>query len=239
MQKNVLLEFKNILKIFNSTTILSNFNLKIYEHEIVALLGKSGCGKSTFIKILLGAYDINQGEILYQGKRMNQNREELSKIIGYVSQENSFYSKLTVEENLRFFGNMYDVPKKELNHRISELLTFVKLDLSRDILAEKLSGGMKRRLEFAISLIHNPHILILDEPFAGLDIEIRDELWKLLEKIRDSDVTIIIVTHLLLSTQKYANRALILHKKNIKKEIDFTHSRTINLDEEFKKVVRL
>ena len=96
---------------------------------------------------------------------------------------------------------------------------------------------MKRRLEFAISLIHNPHILILDEPFAGLDIELREELWYVLERIKAANVTIIIITHLLSSVQKHGDRALILHNFNIKEDIILKHNR-IDLEKKFLEVVQ-
>jgi ABC-2 type transport system ATP-binding protein len=220
MDSKPILEFKNVRKIFRSSTVLNDCSFKIYNHEITAILGKSGSGKSTIIKLLLGLHKPESGEILYEGKHLNYGRGDFSSIVGYVSQENSFYEKLSVQENLTFFGKLYGVSKKDLEFRSKELLNLVKLTASKDLISEKLSGGMKRRLEFAISLIHNPHILILDEPFAGLDIEIREDLWNVLDKIRESEVTVIIITHLLSSVQKHANRALILHKFNIKKEVD-------------------
>mgnify|MGYP003683826737 CR=1 FL=1 len=220
MEKKAILEFKKVRKIFRTSTVLNDCSFKVYNHEILAVLGKSGTGKSTIIKLLLGLHIPDRGEILYEGKELSYQNKDFAKIVGYVSQENSFYEKLTVQENLIFFGKLYDVNKKDIEYRSRELLNLVKLTSAKHTIADKLSGGMKRRLEFAISLIHNPHILILDEPFAGLDIEIREDLWNVLDKIRGSQVTVIIITHLLSSVQKHANRALILHNFNIKKEVD-------------------
>ncbi len=221
MIDKVVLEFKNVRKIFRSTTVLNECSFQINQNSIVAILGKSGTGKSTIIKLLLGLYKPERGEIFYEGKKLDYSNKNFSRAVGYVSQENSFYEKLSVQENLNFFGKLYGVSKKDIEYRSEKLLELVKLIGAKYTIAEKLSGGMKRRLEFAISLIHNPHLLILDEPFAGLDIEIREELWNVLDKIKKSNVTIIIITHLLSSVQKHADKALILHKFNIKKEIKF------------------
>ncbi len=237
MSSKFILEFKNIQKTFRGNTILNEFNLQIRENEIFALIGKSGCGKSTVLKILLGVYKPSRGELLYNGEDLIRNRKLLKNIVGYVSQENSFYELLSVRENLEFFGKLYKVSKEDIEFRIKNLLHLVRLESAADTISSNLSGGMKRRLEFAISLIHNPHILILDEPFAGLDIELRDELWKLLETIRDSQVTVIIISHLLSSVQKHANRAGIIHKRNIKKIVELKDTNA-HLEKEFLEVVK-
>ncbi len=237
MSSKFILEFKNIQKTFRGNTILNEFNLQIRENEIFALIGKSGCGKSTVLKILLGVYKPSRGELLYNGEDLIRNRKLLKNIVGYVSQENSFYELLSVRENLEFFGKLYKVSKEDIEFRIKNLLHLVRLESAADTISSNLSGGMKRRLEFAISLIHNPHILILDEPFAGLDIELRDELWKLLETIRDSQVTVIIISHLLSSVQKHANRAGIIHKRNIKKIVELKNTNA-HLEKEFLEVVK-
>ena len=213
-----IISFKNINKLFNKTTILHNLNLDIYEGEIIALLGKSGCGKSTLLKILIGFYPPDKGHIFYNEKNITKNFKEIRQISGFVSQENSFYEKLTVLENLSFFAKLYNVSSKDIKNRSEYLLDMVNLKHAKNILASNISGGMKRRLEFAISLIHNPKILILDEPLTGLDIEIRDELWKVIKDIRKSGVTIIISTHLLSSAQKHATRVAILNNYSIQKD---------------------
>ena len=235
--KEPILEFKNVRKIFKNSTVLNDCSFKINPEEIIAILGKSGTGKSTIIKLLLGLYKPEKGEIYFEGKKINYDNKEFSKSVGYVSQENSFYEKLTVQENLNFFGKLYNVSKKDIQYRSKELLDLVKLTSSKHTISEKLSGGMKRRLEFAISLIHNPHILILDEPFAGLDIELREELWYVLERIKAANVTVIIITHLLSSVQKHGDRALILHNFNIKEDIILKHNR-IDLEKKFLEVVQ-
>ena len=219
-KKTPLISFLNISKQFNYQFILKDLNLNIYKGEILGLLGKSGCGKSTLLKILIGFYKPSIGNIYYKNKNLINNISEIRKIVGFVSQENSFYEKLTVEENIVFFSKLFYVSKKDLEDRLDFLLDLVDLKNSKDTLAENLSGGMKRRLEFAISLIHNPEILILDELFTGLDILIKQQLWEVVLKIKESGVTIIICSHLIDYIEKYCDRVVILNNKKIQAEIE-------------------
>lgn len=216
-ENSVIISFQKIDMIFGSRTILNNLNMDIFKDEIIALVGKSGSGKSTLIKILLGFYPPTQGNIYYSGKNIVNNQKIISKIVGFVSQENSFYEKLTVYENLVFFAKLYQVNKRDIETRAEHLLELTKLSYAKDYYVSKISGGMKRKLEFAISLMHNPSILILDEPFTGLDVQIRDELWNVLVKIKKLGVTVIILTHLLSSAQKHVDRVFILSNYNIAK----------------------
>lgn len=237
-----IIKFKNITKVFNHQTVLYDLSLDIFANEIVVLLGRSGCGKSTLLKILIGFYPPDEGNIYYNTYNLTRNYERIRSIAGYVSQENSFYEKLTVEENLRFFASLYHVNRKVLNERIDELLALVNLTSAKKVLADKISGGMKRRLEFAIALIHDPKLLILDEPFTGLDIKIRDELWNVVKKIKSSGVTIIISTHLLHSSQKNCDRVVILNKNKVVENFlispQMRDLNCFNLEEKFLEVIK-
>ena len=239
-ERSTIIKFKNITKVFNSVKILNNLSLEVYKNEIVALIGESGCGKSTMLKILIGFYPPDLGEIFYNNSNITHNFYKIRRVAGYVSQENSFYEKLTIEENLRFFAKLYNVKKQEINHRINVLLDLTNLSIHKKILADKISGGMKRRLEFAIALVHNPQLLILDEPFAGLDIKIRDELWHVIKKIKRSGVTVIITTHLLNCSQKNCDRIVILSKGKIIDNFILTNEmrnlKNFSLEEKFLEV---
>ena len=237
-----IIRFKNITKIFGRNKVLNKLNLEIIENEIVALIGKSGCGKSTLLKILIGFYPPDLGDIHYKNVNITQNFFRIRKIAGYVSQENSFYEKLTIEENLRFFANLYNIKSKDINMRINTLLVLTNLMKHRKVLADRISGGMKRRLEFAIALIHDPKLLILDEPFSGLDVNIRNELWKVIEKIKSSGVTVIIASHLLTSVQKHCDRVVILDRGYIVDNFiltnDMKKNHHFNLEEKFLEVTK-
>lgn len=240
-EKKLLISFLNINKSFDSKKILSNLDLKIYSNEILGLTGLSGSGKSTLLKILIGFYKADNGNIYYKNKDFSYNHLEIRKIVGFVSQENSFYDKLTVEENLIYFANLFNVTKKDLYERITYLLDLVNLKENKKTFAKDLSGGMKRRLEFAISLIHDPDILILDELFTGLDIKLKDQLWEVILKIRNSGVTVIICSHLLNYLSIYCDRVVILHNKKISSEINIFEEKNNNnlfdLEKKFLEVV--
>ncbi|MEM2138869.1 MAG: ABC transporter ATP-binding protein, partial [Candidatus Woesearchaeota archaeon] len=193
-EKEVIIEFSNINKSFGNKKILANFNLKIHKSDVLGIIGKSGSGKSTLLNILLGIYKPDSGKILYKEKEINYN--ELKKIIGLTTQENSFYYKLSVYENMVYYANLYDVKKDNLKAYVIDLLKSVELDNSINLISEKLSGGMKRRLDFAISLLHEPEILILDEPTTGLDPLLVKQFWKIVNNYREKGKTIILVSHI-------------------------------------------
>lgn len=238
-ERTSLIKFINIEKSFRNVTILKNLSLKIYSDEIIFIIGPSGSGKSTLFKILLGFYKPDSGFIYFGNKNLVYNNNLIRSIVGFVSQENSFYERLTVEENIIFFAKLYGVSKKELEVRLNYLLNLVKLNKYRNIIGEKLSGGMKRRLEFAISLIHNPKILILDEPFTGLDIKIQDDLWKLLYEIKREGVTILISTHILWIAERYADRVVFLHNHKIVKDLNLKdYNYNIDLKKLFYEVIK-
>ena len=163
----------------------------------------------------MGFYHADGGSILYEGKDVSKNLHHLRTNIGFTTQENSFYPKLTVMENLLYFGQMYDISRSDLMTRIPQILALMKLSGNIDDRAENLSGGMKRRLDFSISLIHDPKLLILDEPTTGLDPILRDEIWQIIWDIRSYGKTIIISTHFFTELEKHCHRIAILHEGKI------------------------
>jgi len=191
-----LINFLGVTKRFGNFVVLDNLNFNVKKGDLIGLIGKSGEGKSTFLKVLIGFYDINSGKILYNGSDITR-KNKLSKIVGFCTQENSFYENLTIDENLKYYGKLYNITRIQLKKRIEELLDMVSLIERRNAVAGNLSGGMKRRLDFAISLLHNPELLILDEPTAGLDPLVRKNIEELIEKINNSGKTIIISSHML------------------------------------------
>jgi ABC-2 type transport system ATP-binding protein len=211
-----LISLENISKSFSNKKVLEKLNLIIYSGEILLLIGKSGCGNSTFFKILIGLYSQDSGNIFF-GRSLIQDGldKKLKQEVGFVTQENSFYEKLTCFENLQFFADMYEIPFDIASFRIKNLLDLVNLWDEKHLVYDDLSGGMKRRLEFAISLVHKPNILILDEPFTGLDISSKNMLWKIIKDIRDTGVTIILASHQLKGIEKNVERVIVLNNKQI------------------------
>ena len=209
---STLIEFKEIKKSFGKAIILESVSFSLQENEIMGLVGKSGGGKSTLLRLLMGFYRADAGNILFENIDVSKNLHHLRLNMGFTTQENSFYPKLTVIENLLYFGQMYDISHNELMQRIPHVLALMKLSKSIHDLADNLSGGMKRRLDFAISLIHDPKVLILDEPTTGLDPILRSEIWQIIQDIRQYGKTIIISTHFFSELERHCDRITILHE---------------------------
>lgn len=230
-----LLSIQNIHKSFKDKHVLKGVDLELYPGEILGLIGRSGCGKSTLIKILVGYYEADSGKIEFVGKDITKRFDIVKSLVGYTTQENSFYEKLTVYENMYYYSNLYNVPLRERKKRIHALLESVKLNQSKNVLSGDISGGMKRRLDFAISLLHNPELVILDEPTTGLDPVLVDNFWKIVTDIvKEKKITVLVSSHLLSEIKKYCTKAAVMHNGRIDKMIDISDS--TDLEKEFRKI---
>lgn len=210
-----MLKIEHLTKNFGDQEVLKDLNLNIRKGEIYALLGKNGSGKSTTIKILCNLLNADGGTILFKDKALDpQTRYE----IGIAPQEISVYSNLTFKENLNFFGNLYGLKGENLKRRIEELFEIFGFHQHAHKKIDELSGGWKRRINLAVALIHNPDLLILDEPTAGLDIEIRNELWSLIHDLKKKEISILLTTHLLEEAESLCDRIGILHNGIIQAE---------------------
>jgi ABC-2 type transport system ATP-binding protein len=234
-----MLEVKNITKKFGDFTALHGVSFDLKEGELVSLLGTNGCGKTTVIKIIVGFQSETSGSVHYAGRPMKQ--KDRSRVIGWAPQEDSFYGNLKLIENLIYFGNLNDVERSEAKSKADELLKLLKLDHKRNTLAKDLSGGMKRRLNMAIAMMHDPRILILDEPEAGVDPMSRVTLWEVVEEVKKKGTTILLVTHNLIETEHLSDRIIVMDKgsvifegtpKNLKSKY---HER--NIENAFKRAV--
>lgn len=208
---------KGVNKKFGNNVILKNVNLDVKKGELLCIVGTNGSGKTTLLKILIGFLEPEEGEIFYNSKNIEDIKKEVKKDFGFATQENAFYPKLTVEENMKYFGNLYGLKKSVLKNNIEKLLKLVNLYTAKDVLAENLSMGMERRLDIACSLIHNPKILILDEPTEDLDVTLRKSILSLIKAINKTGTTIIMTSHLLAEIEVFFDRIAILDNKTIKK----------------------
>ncbi len=211
-----MLEIKNIVKKFGDFTALHGLSFQLKENELVSLLGTNGCGKTTIIKIIVGFLEETSGRVVYEGKNMSQGIR--SRFIGWAPQEDSFYGNLTLYENLIYFGNLNNVLLQDAKKRAVELLRMLKLDHKRDTMAKDLSGGMKRRLNMAVAMMHSPKILILDEPEAGVDPMSRVTLWEVVKEVKKKGTTILLVTHNLVETEHLADRLVVMDAGRIRFE---------------------
>jgi len=183
---------QNIYKKIGNKTILNNVNLHIKKGDFVVILGPNGAGKTTFLKILAGLITPSSGALTIFGYPLT-NRAEILKKIGLVPQSGHFYETLTVKQNLEFYGKMYSLDKHELAERMSMLLTKFDLSMKLDIKISQLSKGMKQRLLIIKALLHDPHLLLLDEPYSGLDLQSSEYLFSFIGSMEAK--TVIIATH--------------------------------------------
>jgi ABC-2 type transport system ATP-binding protein len=210
------IQFISITKIFSKKIVLDNVNLEIPYGEIFGIIGKSGSGKTTLLSILVGFIKPERGKAFFQGQDLSRFTNNLRQQFGFTAQEGSFYPNLTVRENLEYFGTLYNLPYVSLKEKIPETLKLVNLTEAENKLARSLSSGMKKRLDIACAILHDPKVLILDEPTEDLDPLLRKEILRLLKKInKEKNVTIILTTHLLEEVESVCSRVAILDNKTI------------------------
>ena len=196
------IELKDIVKIYDGVKVVDELNLTIYEGEIFGFLGPNGAGKTTSINIMTGLVKPNRGSVNIK----NYTKAD----IGMCPQDVILWDYLTCYENLYTMGSMYDIPKKELKERISDILDKLMLSEQKDKKIEELSGGMKRRMNIAMATIHKPKLLILDEPSEGLDPQSRRILWDYIKFQKSQNNTIILTTHLMDEADILSDRIAII-----------------------------
>jgi ABC-2 type transport system ATP-binding protein len=201
------LQIQNLCKSYGQRSVLQNLSLSISTGEVYGLLGSNGAGKTTTINILCHLLRADSGSITLCNQPLSEATQSL---IGFVPQENLLYASLSCEENLSFFARLYGLSKQQRREQVPACLAAVGLADRANHLAETLSGGMQRRLNMAIALVHHPKLLILDEPTTGLDIEARTEMWRLIRKLQRQGMTILLTTHLLDEAERLCDRLGIL-----------------------------
>jgi ABC-2 type transport system ATP-binding protein len=192
---NIAIEATNLTRRFGQLTAVDKINFKINYGEIFGFLGPNGSGKSTTIRMLCGILAPTSGSARVAGFDVGQDPEKVKESIGYMSQKFSLYDDLTVDENLTFYARIYRVPENVLEKRINEVLVMTGLESWRKRLAGELSGGWKQRLALANAILHEPKILFLDEPTAGIDPLSRRSLWEVLYQIADTGIALFVTTH--------------------------------------------
>ncbi len=202
-----MLNLRNISKSYDRVPVLQDLTLEIAKGEIYGLLGPNGAGKTTAINIICHLLNPDSGYVLVDGQL---NTKVIKPLIGIVPQENLLYKSLTCAENLQFFATLYGLWGRQREQRIDQCLRAVGLRDRAKSPAETLSGGMLRRLNMAIALVHHPKLLILDEPTTGLDIEARYDLWDLIRQLQQQGMTILLTTHLLEEADRLCDRIGIL-----------------------------
>jgi len=206
-----IIEVKNLTKRFKDHVILDNVDLDVPENKILGIIGINGSGKTTLLKTIIGFYKPNKGDIFFRGKKISHVSKKMKQEFGYMSQDSSFYAKLTVKENVYYFGTLYGLSHKEVSENAKEILQLVELEDAKNMLAQNLSGGMQRRLDLACSMIHRPKVLILDEPTEDLDPTLRRDIVNVIKKINKQGTTIVITSHILEDVENLCDTIAILH----------------------------
>ena len=216
-EKNAL-KVEKLTKIYstkssNNIIALNNLNLEVKEGEIFGLLGPNGAGKTTFLNILAGTVIKNSGTVNVWGYDLDKNPRQVRSSIGIVPQEVNLDPFFSPKNLLELQAGLYGIPKKD---RITDfILKLVSLEKQANSYARSLSGGMKRRLLIAKAMVHRPPILVLDEPTAGVDVQLRQNLWDNVKELNKQGVTIILTTHLMYEAEEMCNKIAILNKGNL------------------------
>ena len=218
MNNNNALKVEKLTKIYSDKhskeiKALNNLNLEVKEGEIFGLLGPNGAGKTTFLNILAGTVIKNSGSVEVWGHDLDKKPRQVRSSIGIVPQEINLDAFFSPYKLLELQAGLYGIPKKD---RITEtILKLVSLEKQANAYARSLSGGMKRRLLIAKAMVHRPPILVLDEPTAGVDVQLRQNLWNNVKTLNKQGVTIILTTHVMYEAQEMCNRIAILNKGNL------------------------
>ena len=209
-----MIETRDLTKTFDNFTAVDSLNLKIEKGEFFGLLGPNGAGKTTTISLLSTLLLPTKGEILIDGQQLTRKRPDLKRKISVITQEYSMRQDMNMDEIMEYQGRLYFMPRKQIKERTEELLEFCDLLKFRKRTVRKLSGGMKRKLMVCRALLTDPEILLLDEPTAGMDALSRRQMWNLLRKLNEKNLTILLTTHYMEEAQSLCNRvALMDHGK--------------------------
>jgi len=205
------ISIQNVTKRYDDQLALDNVSLRIEEGEIFGLLGPNGAGKTTLIHLLCGLIGMDSGDILIGGRSMKKSPEKLKALIGYVPQEIVLFDTLTVKDNLEYFGRLYHLSGTRLKEKIQSALAITGLKDHHKQKVKKMSGGMKRRLNIACAILHDPKILVLDEPTVGVDPQSRNHILEAIREMnRTQKMTVLYTSHYMEEAEALCDRLMIL-----------------------------
>ena len=235
-----IIQVKNCYKSFGDIQALNQLDFSVKQGEIFGLLGPNGAGKSTTINLLSGLLQPDKGTILINAIDMSKNINLAKKYIGIVPQEIALYDELSAYENLIFWGKLYDIPAKELKKRVNDTLERIGLSDRRNDPVGHFSGGMKRRVNIGAALLHQPKILLMDEPTVGIDPQSRLHIFDLIEDLNQQGMSIIYATHYMEEAERLCHtigiidQGKIIAKGNLqalKEKAEYTKIVVVNLKE--------
>ena len=213
-----MLECRDLRKSFGELKAVDGLSFRIAAGETYGLLGPNGAGKTTSISMAVGLMEREGGEVLLDGEALSPGTTKLKAKIGLVPQDLASYPDLTARENLRFFGRLYDMPRAALRSRVDEVLEIIGLSDRADDRADTFSGGMKRRLNIGIGLLHAPRLLVLDEPTVGVDPQSRNAILESIERLGSEGLAVLYTTHYMEEAERLCDRIGIIDRGQIKAE---------------------
>lgn len=234
-----MIEIKDVTKSYGRQKALQNVSFEIMEGELFGLLGPNGAGKSTLIDILTGIQSMDSGEIFINGKSIKTDKVEIRKHLGLVPQDIALLEELNAVDNLEYFGGLYGLAGAELKNQIEKLLAVAGLTDKKKEKVKNYSGGMKRRLNIAVAMLHNPSILILDEPTVGVDAQSRQHIFDYIQSLAEQGTTILYTSHYMEEIEALCKRVFILDlgeevaygtKEEVKKLVGHTQTVALTLD---------
>jgi lipooligosaccharide transport system ATP-binding protein len=210
-----IIEAHGLTKKFEDLVAVNGISFAVREGEVLGFLGPNGAGKTTTMRMIQCVSPKTSGTLMVAGMDVDKNPRDIKNILGVSPQEVNLDPDFTVVENLLIYARYFDIPKKEAEKRANKWLSFFQLQGKKDTLIDKLSGGMKRRLLLARSMLNEPRILILDEPTVGLDPQARHLIWDLLKQLRSEGITIILTTHYMEEAAQLCDRLFIMDNGRI------------------------
>lgn len=210
-----MLEVKNITKSFNNIQVVKNVKFSAKQGEILGYLGPNGAGKSTTIKMIAGLLEPDNGSIYFRGEPIGKKMVDFKSIVGYIPEQGDLYGHLSGLEYLQLVGRLRQIPEKKLNEKIQGFMEQFGLSIDMYLPISSYSKGMKQKVLISSALLHDPEILLLDEPLAGLDISTSLVLKELLGRLAEKGKIIIYSSHILEVVEKICNRVIVIHKGKI------------------------
>lgn len=213
---NEFLKVQNLVKNYGDFCAVDNLSFSVREGEIFGLLGPNGAGKSTTMNVITSLCGFGKGSVTVDGMDITKNKDKVRQIIGFVPQDIALYPFLTAEENVKFFASLYGLRGRELSAAASEALKFAGLSDRAKMKPKKMSGGMKRRLNIACGIAHNPKLIIMDEPTVGVDAQSREHILSSVKTLRDRGATVIYTSHYMNEVEEICDRITIIdHGKSV------------------------
>jgi ABC-2 type transport system ATP-binding protein len=205
-----MIQVRSVSKSFGNIEAVKDVSFSINKGEIFGILGPNGAGKSTIVNILNTLIKQDKGDVIIDGVNIKGDGDTIKMIMGVVPQEIALYEELTAYENLLFWGGLYNIPKSVLRENVNKTLDIVDLTNRKYDRIKTFSGGMKRRINIACSLLHNPRILVLDEPTVGVDPQNRNHIFEVIERLHDEGMTIIYTTHYMEEAERFCDKIAII-----------------------------